>query len=112
MAHSPLFQVMFVLQNNEQRELTLPGLELQGLGSDTGVAKFDLTLTVTETAEGLVCSWEYATSLFKSATINAFIERFELLLERIASDVSVSLSDINLLTDRKKHNWIYGTILK
>ena len=46
--HSPLFQVMLVLQNNAQGELDLPGLALSPLGQGETVAKYDLTLNVTQ----------------------------------------------------------------
>ena len=47
LAHSPLFQVMFAWQNNEQGAFELPGLELRSLGSSPHrMAKFDLTLSL------------------------------------------------------------------
>jgi non-ribosomal peptide synthetase component F len=54
LSHSPLFQVMLVLQNftlseskgNDTTDLTLPGLEITALEPDYPIAKFDLTLSV------------------------------------------------------------------
>src|SRR5205823_6519047 len=70
-SRTPLFQVMFVLQNNEmpdvgQRELVLEPLEV---GEGTGTAKFDLSLGLSDTREGFVGSMEYNTELFDAATI-------------------------------------------
>ena len=55
---NPLFQVMFVLQNiagseraNSQRADAQSGQGVMPLG--TGTAKFDLTLSMTETEDGL-----------------------------------------------------------
>src|SRR5262249_48118397 len=49
-SRTPLFQVMFVLQNNQVPELGHPGLTLEALDLDEGTdtAKFDLTLSFAE----------------------------------------------------------------
>src|SRR3712207_7987595 len=47
-------------------ELSLPGLSLSPLPLEGVVAKFGLTLVMSETAQGLVGEWEYSTDLFRS----------------------------------------------
>ena len=47
--HSPLFQTMFVLQNNEHNELEMSGLDINIIPIENTVAKFDLTLSMEET---------------------------------------------------------------
>jgi non-ribosomal peptide synthetase component F len=69
LSYSPLFQVMFVLQNNEESELSLPELTIQPVIQETPIAKFDLTLNVSETDNYLTLVWEYATDLFQVDTI-------------------------------------------
>ena len=44
MSHSPLFQVMFTLQDAEGGGGALPGLEVSGVGAAMEIAKFDLSL--------------------------------------------------------------------
>jgi len=44
LSYSPLFQVMFVLQNTPGRALELPELTLSPVVCESSVAKFDLTL--------------------------------------------------------------------
>src|SRR5688572_26947817 len=53
MSHSPLFQVMFSLQNAEGQGVALPGLKASDVGAEHESAKFDLTLMPRETAQGL-----------------------------------------------------------
>jgi non-ribosomal peptide synthetase component F len=48
LSHTPLFQVMFVLQNVPFKPLTLPGLEVTPLEIHNGTAQFDLTLYMRE----------------------------------------------------------------
>jgi len=102
MGHSPLFQVMFVLQNNEAQALELPGLELNTLETHAATSKFDLTLSVSETKWGIACNWEYATSLFNESTIETFARRFELLLQGIVSNKETRLFELPLLIQSEK----------
>ncbi|WDD98093.1 non-ribosomal peptide synthetase [Thalassomonas actiniarum] len=78
--HSPLFQVMLVLQNNEQQQLVLPELTLTPVAEENELAMFDLTLTAEEKDQQLVLHWEYNTDLFKEQTITAMAAHFEALV--------------------------------
>src|SRR5262249_18394380 len=64
-SRSPLFQVMFVLQNTPQQVLELPGLRLATRDIDSGTSKFDLTLRLTEYEGGLRGELEYSTELYE-----------------------------------------------
>ena len=86
LSHSPLFQVMFILQNAPRQTLALPGLTLRRLEVDSGTAKFDLTLSMTESADGLRAVWEYNTDLFEAATHRRLQGHFQTLLEGIVTD--------------------------
>jgi len=64
LSHSPLFQIMLVLQNQEMDSLNLPGLEAKRLQTEATAAQYDLTLSLNEVDNGLEMEWEYATDLF------------------------------------------------
>src|SRR5262249_28841747 len=53
LSHTPLFQVMFIAESGVPPALALPGLAVSPLAVDSGTAKFDLTLALTETGDGL-----------------------------------------------------------
>jgi amino acid adenylation domain-containing protein len=97
LSRSPLFQVMFVLQNAPAAPLELPGLTLELLGASAGTAKFDLTLTVAEDAEGLAAELEYATDLFDAPTVTALARHLAVLLEGAVADPELPLSRLPLL---------------
>ncbi|MCP4699154.1 MAG: AMP-binding protein, partial [Gammaproteobacteria bacterium] len=101
LSHSPLFQVMLVLQNNDPLELTLPGLEITALAPDYPIAKFDLTLNVEEQNGGLYCLWEYATDLFRPETIERMAGHFEVLLTALAENPQQSVSRQPMLTEKE-----------
>ncbi len=69
LAHSPVFQVLFALQNLPPAVLELPGLQLAPVEVEGQSAKFDLTLVLTEGAEGFSGSFEYAADLWDAATV-------------------------------------------
>ncbi|NJO01830.1 MAG: non-ribosomal peptide synthetase, partial [Bacteroidia bacterium] len=64
LAHSPLFQVMLALQNVPATTLSVAGLGFSQVATEATSSKFDLTLTLAETPEGLAGGVEYAADLF------------------------------------------------
>ena len=103
MAHSPLFQVMLVLQNNEEGELELPGLTLSPVEQAGGIAKYDLTLNVVESEQGLQLSWVYSTDLFNADTIERLSKHFDLLLTGLVSQPTSSVFTIDMLSSKETH---------
>ncbi|MFW6357632.1 MAG: amino acid adenylation domain-containing protein [Chroococcales cyanobacterium] len=98
LSHTPLFQVMFVLNNTPATALELPELTLQPLEIDRQVANFDLTLSLTETETGLAGYLEYNTDLFNPNTIDRMVGHFQVLLEGIAANPDQSVAQLPLLT--------------
>ncbi|MCI0558072.1 MAG: condensation domain-containing protein, partial [Nitrososphaera sp.] len=103
MSHTPLFQVMLVLQNAPMPPFKLPGLTLSLLDMDSGTAKTDLTLFVVETEQGLIGSMEYKTDLFEAVTIIRMIGYFQTLVESIVANPNHCLSDLLILTEMERH---------
>nr|WP_244239402.1 non-ribosomal peptide synthetase [Corallococcus carmarthensis] len=101
-SRSPLFQVMFALQNTPTEALQLPGLSLRPLPLEAHFAKFDLTLSLQEIQEGMVGTLEYATDLFDAATLQRMAGHFGVLLEAIAAKPDTRLGDLPLLTDSER----------
>ncbi|OYE01267.1 condensation domain-containing protein, partial [Nostoc sp. 'Peltigera membranacea cyanobiont' 232] len=103
LSYTPLFQVMFVLQNAPMSALELPGLTLTPLESNSDSAKFDLTLQMTETEEGLVGSLEYNTDLFEEKTIHRMADHLQTLLEGVVANPQQRLSELPLLSESERH---------
>ena len=98
LSYSPLFQVMFVLLNTPPGKLELPGLSLTPLQIENPTAKFDLTLLITESEQGLSGSLEYNSDLFEQATITRMVGHFVTLLEGIVANPEERISQFPLLT--------------
>ncbi|GAX39730.1 amino acid adenylation domain-containing protein [Tolypothrix sp. NIES-4075] len=103
LSHTPLFQVMFVLQNAPMPELELPDLTLVPLPLQSSTAKFDLTLSLENTERGFNGSIEYNTDLFDAATIERMVGHYQTLLEAIVVNPQQKLSDLPLLTATEQH---------
>lgn len=104
LSHTPLFQVMFVLQNAPTSEIELPGLTLSFIENNTGTAKFDLTLSMQETGNGLMSgTFEYNTDLFEAATIARMTAHWQVLLSGVVANPDQRLSELPLLTEPEQH---------
>src|SRR5829696_8022234 len=95
---TPLFQVMFAMENTPSPEIKLRDLQLSLLETARETAKFDIVLVMWETAEGLEGSLEYSTDLYEEATMQRLLRQFQMLLEGIVADPSARLADLPLLT--------------
>ena len=100
--YSPLFQVMFVLQNTPPGKLELPGLSLTPLEIENPTAKFDLTLLMTEREQGLNATLEYNSDLFEQATITRMAGHFVTLLEEIVANPEERIWQLPLLTQSEQ----------
>ena len=98
LAHSPLFQVMFVLQPAMEEKVILPGLEISALRAERGAVQYDLFLSLNDHGDGLRGWLEYATDLFERGTMERFLGHFETLLAAAAAEPRRRLSELPLLT--------------
>jgi len=98
LSHTPLFQVMFVLENAPISEVELSGLTISSFGTEKTTAKFDLTLFIKNTPSGLIAAWQYNTDLFDSGTIERMAGHFVTLLEGVIANPQQQISQLPLLT--------------
>ena len=97
--HSPLVQVMFVLQNIEVDIVELPGLSLGIYPEENRTAKFDLLLTMWESNDGMGGFLRYNADLFEDITIANMVEHFQTLIENLLADPQQHLSNSSFLTE-------------
>jgi amino acid adenylation domain-containing protein len=102
LSHTPLFQVVFNWNNNEAGEMELPGLTLSSLAAPQTVAKFDLTLNLSEAGERIVGELEYATSLFDHSTIERYRGYLHSLLQAMAGDEQQAVELLPLLSQSER----------
>ncbi|MGD2093291.1 MAG: amino acid adenylation domain-containing protein, partial [Candidatus Aminicenantes bacterium] len=99
---TPLFQVMFILQD---APLAVPGLWNFASGVeeiDTKTSKFDLLLSVMETEGGIMASLQYDTDLFNARTTEQMLQHYRVLLAGITADPDQRISELPLLTELER----------
>ncbi|HEX8186396.1 MAG TPA: condensation domain-containing protein, partial [Blastocatellia bacterium] len=107
LSHTPIFQVMLDLHNAPMPALELPELRLTPLEVEVKMAKFDLTLTATETEEGLAGSLEYNTDLFGQETIKRMLEHFKNLIDDAVARPGESISRLALLSQAETEQLLF-----
>ncbi|WP_158079417.1 condensation domain-containing protein, partial [Actinomadura sp. CNU-125] len=107
LARHPLFQVILAVQNAAELgdEWDVPGLRAVPLPpQDTAVARFDLSVTLTEhrRADGAPAGFggeiQYAADLFDESTARALSDRLVRVLEQVAADPDVRLGDVEVVS--------------
>lgn len=102
MSRSPLFQVMFALQNAPRPAVKQAGLTLQAINVDLGVARFDLSLSIRESEQGLDAMLLYNTDLFDAATISRMLEHYHTLLQSVVADPDRRISALPILAEAER----------
>ncbi|WP_218081857.1 non-ribosomal peptide synthetase [Anthocerotibacter panamensis] len=102
MSYAPLFQVLFVLQNTPMPAEALPGLTFSPVLPEQNSAKFDLTLTLLETAQGLTGAFEYNTDLLVRETVMRMAEHFITLAQDAVDRPTQSITRLHLLTPTER----------
>jgi amino acid adenylation domain-containing protein len=103
LSHNPLFQVLFIFQNTPRQVSELMGLTLRALEVVPETAKFDLTLELAETPQGLRGWFEYSADVFDAATIARMAGHLRTLLEGVVANPTQRLSGLPLLTADEQH---------
>ena len=104
-SHSPLFQVMFVLQNTPKGAKQSSGtMQMEALDSESQTAKFDLSLMIMEDEEGFLAEFEYNSDLFRPETISTMMERFRYFLQKVVNNPQLPIKAYSLLTTSQKKN--------
>lgn len=111
MSHNPLFDVMFAYQNFSETKISIPGLSLSvyntaGKGLLSG-AQFDLLLSAVEAEGRMVCSFEYATALFNSDTVQRFEQYFRSIIASLITDVNQTIASVALM-DKAEADEVIG----
>jgi len=110
LSHAPLFQMMLILAIDEGMP-EVEGLQFANEVVDTGLSKFDLTLTLKPAgkgnSEGLIGGIEYSTAIFEQATMAQFARHFIATLEQIVANDQQSLAALSVLSEAERQQMLY-----
>ncbi|HEX9981688.1 MAG TPA: non-ribosomal peptide synthase/polyketide synthase [Thermoanaerobaculia bacterium] len=99
LAITPIFQVMLVLQNVDMGALDarFPRYRLE-----SGISKFDLTASFSETAKGMTGAIEFSTALYKAETIERMAQHFVALCRAVVATPTARIRDLDYLGAAEK----------
>jgi amino acid adenylation domain-containing protein len=106
LAVTPLFQVLFTLESPPPPP-RLPGLEAAPVEVDSGVAKFDLSLALSNIAEKsaseIAGALEYNTDLFDAATAARLAGHLRTLIAAFAAGPDRPVAELPVLSGPERH---------
>ncbi|WP_243465285.1 condensation domain-containing protein, partial [Photorhabdus temperata] len=102
LAHTPLFQVMFAWQSTEGTEWQLPGLAVSPVNQAFDVVKFDLELSLSEEAGGVVGALSYASALFDAPTMARQVGYLHAVLQAMVAQAQQPVGTIDILASAER----------
>jgi amino acid adenylation domain-containing protein/non-ribosomal peptide synthase protein (TIGR01720 family) len=106
LSHTPLFQVMFALENMRVGALELPGLRIEVNETHAGIAKFDLLFAIEESEGRLTGSIEYNIDLFDRPTIVRMARHYTALLEEVVKHGQKPINSLAILNGQERRQLV------
>ena len=103
LSHSPLFQVVFTLNDENFGQSHFADLSFDPVEVQTGTAKFDLTLALVNSADGFKGAIEYNRDLFDADTISRMVTHLEVLLKGVVRNPDLPISELLFLSESEIH---------
>ncbi|MFQ6313937.1 condensation domain-containing protein, partial [Lysobacter capsici] len=103
LGHAPIFQTLLVLDNTTDKPAAaLPGMRVEALSIPHATTQFDISLSLTETQDGLSGAIEYASDLFDADTVARWSQWLERLLDGMAQSPDATVSSLALLDEDER----------
>src|SRR5205807_808092 len=102
LSRTPLFQVMFVLQNAPLPQLRLGETKLYPFDVEAGTAMFDLMLVLEESADDVRGYLEYNTDLFAPPSIERMADHYGILLSSILANPEGRIGTHPMLSQKER----------
>lgn len=108
--HSPLFDVLVVLQNTgaSYTLADLQGLTVTERQTTAVASKFDLTFTFQEEATGLSLSLDYNADLFEKPRMQRLLGHYRHLLSAVVANPDLSLDALEYLPTAERDQLLYS----
>ncbi|MCP4135479.1 MAG: HAD-IIIC family phosphatase, partial [bacterium] len=97
LSHSPLFDFMVVLQNNESNKSEFEGLKVSPYIRDKRTSKFDMIIDFIESEKGLFCDIEYNTDIYSEDRITRMSEHFKTLVSSVLENPGAIIQDLQII---------------
>jgi len=94
LGYTPIFQVLFVVQNIQRQ--TVKSI-IRPYSQDGSRLKYDWVVTMHETTESISGVWRYDANLFEQTTIEKLVGQFQTILGCVADSLDTKLRDLQMM---------------
>jgi hypothetical protein len=98
-SHTPIFQVLFVVENASRKAPELQKLEPSAFAGYVPLSKFDLALFMGEREDGFGGLWVYRSELFDEATITRLSDQFVGMLAQLLANPDLPIDDVEIRSE-------------
>ncbi len=99
---TPLFQLLFSLENAGQSELALPGVELAFMPLETGSTLFALDLAILQRGDLIHCRLSYRRDAWSEASARRLVEQFAHLIGAWCDQPQTPVLDLPILSESER----------
>ncbi|MBE6048575.1 MAG: amino acid adenylation domain-containing protein, partial [Clostridium sp.] len=103
LSRNALFDVMFVMQNNEETSLSISKNNNFELDINSEITKFDITISIIPCKKGYEIIFEYRSDLYKKSTIENMINHYINIVSQILEEKKLKIKDIVTVTKEEKN---------
>ena len=96
---SPLFDVMFIYENNGLPELNLNDMDVEYTIPNSRTSKFDFSLEVTPAKDRYKLRLEYCTKLFKKNFMSELMNCYLNVIKNVLNNENIQISKIQMLSE-------------
>ena len=104
---SPIFQVMFSLQNTMMPRMQFGEVEMEPIDTEGFSSRFDLAVDVIPFENRLRMSFEFNSDIFDEATIHQMLRHYAHILEIACDDHDRPISKMYPLDETERHRIVY-----
>lgn len=106
-SRNPLFDVMFVYQNNGYPNINFNNTKAEYFVPDNNISKFDLTLEIIPIDNEYSLRFEYCTKLFNEGFIKRLSSHYLNILNTILENNKIKIADIDMLSKEERNKILY-----
>lgn len=106
-SRNPLFDTMFVYQNNGYKNIYFNGIKAEYYIPDTNISKFDLSLEAIPNGNNINLNFEYATSLFDDDFICNLANHYLNIINSVSENTDIKIADIYMISNEEKNRILY-----
>ena len=106
-SRNPLFDVMFIYQNNGYPEITFKDIKAEYFIPYNNTSKFDLSLEIIPVNNEYSLRFEYCKKLFNEDFISNLSSHYINILNTILENNEIKIADIDMLSEQERNQILY-----